>query len=204
MSVTIGTNVQKVLRNTRPVFEEGVKRVKKNAEKVDDETLDEWKSAFCQLSREYAILENRIKVSKQVIANQLGVRSSNTENQEKDKDFEKRIKREIDEKISSFDPISDEFCKGVEKKLGKSTVVDNDDIEEVEIEVTESTYKCPYSQLKFDRPMKRLELGLLILLSFNFLDRLLLPPSVYYIICDIIKFSISVIKFLLLELLYFQ
>lgn len=154
MSVIIGTNVQKVLRNTRPVFEEGVKRVKKNAEKVDDETLDEWKSAFCQLSREYAILENRIKVSKQVIANQLGVRSSNTENQEKDKDFEKRIKREIEEKISSFDPISDEFCKGVEKKLGKSTVVDNDDIEEVEIEVTESTYKCPYSQLKFDRPMK--------------------------------------------------
>jgi len=155
MSVTVGTHVLKVLNNvTRPVFEEAVQRVKKNAEKVDDETLEEWKSAFCQLSREYAILKNRIAVSKQVIASQLGVRSRDAENQVKDKDFEKRIKREIDEKLTKFDPISDEFCSGVEKKLGKGNAVDNDDIEEVEIEVTESTYKCPYSQLKFERPMK--------------------------------------------------
>lgn len=172
---TLGQSTSNVISKSIIQLQELSKRVQRNNEKLDDATINTWKSSLVNLTDNYVTVNKRIELLKQVLVseniknlcdkldqsenNKPSSSSSSSANVVDIKGIIESINQQVDSTISKVNLKEEPIALKVREilKLSTGKKRKNDDIEIVEHEddENENTFKCPILLKMMNEPMQR-------------------------------------------------
>jgi hypothetical protein len=145
------------------------KRIQRNDEEFDGKTIEEWKKSFVSLAASLDALKQEADCAKSVVDSaeyrekrakllsdtsfaSASARSSTSNPSDELKQY---IRQKIAQDVRKTSTSQGQISKSIKKvfKLSADSAMD-DDLEVIETDDTEQTYKCPYSGKLMEQPMK--------------------------------------------------
>jgi hypothetical protein len=158
-----GDSVMDAVKLGQKTLEALAKKVQRNDENMPDNVIRAWKDELAELSQQLAELKNQATITKQVVTAELGNRTASASSSSaasssstsQDKELEARIKASISNRCTNFDAKDDAAHMNVLTKMKMNRkMVEDDDLEMVEKELTEQDFKCPVTGMHIVRCKK--------------------------------------------------
>jgi len=152
---SVGVTVNDVVKVNSVLLEALAKRVHRNNEGVDNDTLIAWKNKVLELGTELVSVSNELEASQKALLSdevRILIQNHNNENKTDIKDILRSVRARIETDMSKFDPSKAPF----QVKLA-SIVKPKESSDDIEVfideQFTEKTYICPVTSKLMDIPM---------------------------------------------------
>lgn len=162
-------DVNETLQFTTVLLDSLTEKIIENIANVDDKSLDTWRVQILNASKESANLLNENKdisnLIREIESNQIKNFTSNSIPERINE-----IKQISKKRLSSFDGTKGESYKRIKKAFDRKLATADDEDEDLVVndKLTEADFKCPFSGLKYDQPMKRYDIVVLKHYDYNY------------------------------------
>ena len=137
----------------------------KHSDVLPQDKITKYKSELVEAAKETALLFKKQEIVAQEIravrarlaTSSSSSSSSSSSNQVEDiNKLVEESSKKVQTDLKRIDPDNNEHVRDIKMKLniGGKRTRDDDELEVVEQEVTENTFRCPFSTLQFKKPMK--------------------------------------------------
>lgn len=155
-----------VLKYSMVPMEAISKRIQRNDEEFDAQMIEEWKKSFVAIAASMDALKHEADCAKTVVdsaeykekraklLSDSSAASAKTSSSNSSDELKHYLRQKIDQETRRASTSHGQFTKNIKKifKLGGSAM--DEDLEVIETDDTEQTFKCPYSGMLMKQPMK--------------------------------------------------